>query len=100
MHAASAGGDRQELHERIRRHAHAAARRMKDGEAGDLVERIAADDAFPIGRDEILGLIDPARFVGRAPDQVDRFLAERVDPVLERLARAAHERLGPPEVRV
>jgi adenylosuccinate lyase len=100
MHAVQAGGDRQELHERIRRHAFAAAGRMKEGEEADLVERIAADPAFPVDADAIRALMDPRRFVGRAPEQVDAFLADWVAPVLERHLEDARARLGTPEVRV
>ena len=76
------GGDRQALHERIRRHSLAAAGRMKEGLGGDLPERIAGDDAFGMSLQEVRSMMDPARFVGRAPEQVDHFLAEEVDPVL------------------
>jgi adenylosuccinate lyase len=100
MTATSSGGDRQELHERIRRHAHAAAHRIKEGEAGDLVERIAGDEAFGMDEAAIRSLMDPGRFVGRAPEQVDRFLEERVGPVVERLSDGAAERVGAPEVKV
>jgi adenylosuccinate lyase len=99
MHAVTRGGDRQELHERIRRHAFAAADRMKAGEAADLVERIASDPAFGIDEAGIRALMDPRRFVGRAPEQVDVYLRDAVEPVLERLADAAAG-LGAPEVRV
>jgi adenylosuccinate lyase len=79
------GGDRQDLHERIRLHSMAAAKRVKDdGAANDLIDRIAADPAFGLGRQELDELLDPARHVGRAPDQVDAFLREHVDPILER----------------
>jgi adenylosuccinate lyase len=84
MHATSRGGDRQELHERIRKHSMAAARRMKEeGADADLLERIADDDAFGLARDDLEELIDPARFVGRAPEQVARFLDEHVTPALQ-----------------
>lgn len=100
MDATARGGDRQELHERIRRHSMDAARRMKDeGADADLLERIAGDDAFGMDEAELDALIDPSRFVGRAPQQVDRMLAERVGPVLERYADRL-ERLGAPDVRV
>jgi len=99
MRAASRGGDRQALHERIRRHALAAARRIKDGEEGDLVERILADPAFAMGEEEIRGAMDPGAFVGRAPEQVDRFLEEEVAPVLASLSGEAH-RLAEAEVAV
>ncbi len=85
MRGVKEGGDRQELHERMRRHSVAAANRMKDeGAANDLVDRIAADEAFRLGRAEIEEILDPARHVGRARRQVDAFLAEAVEPVLER----------------
>ena len=101
MHATSAGGDRQELHERIRRHSMEAAGRMKDeGAEADLLERIATDDAFDMTLDDLREIADPIRFVGRAPEQVDRFLAEWVQPALERLEAGANERLGEPDVRV
>ncbi len=101
MHASTAGGDRQELHESIRRHSLEAARRMKEeGAEADLLERIAGDDAFGMTFDELREISDPARFVGRAPEQVDRFLAEWVQPALERLEAGANERLGEPDVRV
>ncbi len=83
MRAVSAGGDRQQLHESIRRHSHAAARRIKEeGAANDLLERLAADGAFAAVRDEIPGMLDPARFVGRSREQVDEFLAGHMNPVL------------------
>jgi len=84
MHATSRGGDRQELHERIRQHSMAAARRMKEeGADADLLERIAGDTAFGLGAEELDGMVDPMRFVGRAPQQVHRFLDRDVAPVLE-----------------
>ena len=101
MHASAAGGDRQELHERIRQHAMAAAGRMKiEGGRADLLERIAGDDAFDMDLEQLVGIVDPARFVGRAPQQVDRFLVEWVEPALARLQAGANERLGEPDVRV
>lgn len=100
MQATAGGGDRQALHERIRVHAHSAAAEMKEGRPSDLVERIAGDDAFGMSADEIRSRIDARAFVGRAPEQVDRFLAEWVDPVLHRLGPAAEARLGSPEIHV
>jgi adenylosuccinate lyase len=87
MHATARGGDRQELHERIRRHSLAAARRMKEeGAPADLLERIAGDVVFGMSAQELDALVEPRRFVGRAPEQVARFLDEWVAPVLERHA--------------
>lgn len=93
MAAVQAGGDRQQLHERIRVHSHEAAERLKAGDGvNDLLDRLAADDAFASVRDRLDGLCEPSRFVGRAPEQVDEFLAEQVDPLLcEREQVAAAE---------
>lgn len=83
MAAVAAGGDRQELHERIRRHSLAAAHAVKaEGLPNDLLERLAADEAF---RDvDVRAALDPQRYVGRAPHQVDEFLEEIVRPLLLR----------------
>lgn len=100
MHATSRGGDRQELHERIRQHSMAAARRMKEeGADADLLERIAGDAAFGLGAEELDGMVDPMRFVGRAPQQVQRFLESDVAPVLER-QQAQILNLDDPEIHV
>ncbi len=78
------GGDRQELHEAIRVHSHKAAYRLKaeDG-VNDLLERIQADPIFAAVADDLESLLDPSKFVGRAPSQVREFMYEVVDPVLE-----------------
>ncbi len=100
MHAVEGGGDRQDLHERIRTHAFAAAKRIKGGEESDLVDRVVGDEAFGIDRETLEGLLRPERFVGRSPEQVDRFLDESVAPVLARLQQEADRIVGAPEVRV
>ena len=83
MEAVKAGGDRQELHEKLRVHARAAADRLKEGEGeNDLFARLRADAAFATVKDLLTKDVDPRRFVGRAPEQVDEFLAMEVDPVL------------------
>ena len=83
VRAVRSGGNRQEVHERIRRHSIASARALKDGaERNDLLDRIAADTAFAVSRDELERAMDAKRFVGRAPEQVDEFLAEIVEPLL------------------
>jgi adenylosuccinate lyase len=84
LYASARGGDRQELHERIRRHSMAAAERVRKGEPNDLVERLASDSEIGIAREQIEHIISPQAMVGRAPEQVDRFIAELVDPVLAR----------------
>lgn len=101
MKASSAGGDRQELHERIRKHSLEASLRMKEeGVPADLLERIASDDAFGITLADLRDIIDPAHFIGRSSEQVDLFLAESVTPVLERLEIDVNNHLGAPNVRV
>ena len=88
MACVKAGGDRQELHEAVRTHAMAAVRRVKEeGAENDLLSRLADDPLFAAVRDDLPSLLDPAKFVGRAPQQVAAFLAEDVDPVLTRLDR-------------
>lgn len=83
MEAAARGGDRQVLHERIRVHARAAAERLKAGaEDNDLLDRVADDPDFRMDRAALEDLMDPQAFVGRAPEQVDAFLATWVEPVL------------------
>jgi adenylosuccinate lyase len=91
MAAVSAGGDRQDLHERIRRHSQAAAAEVKQKGAGnDLLARLQGDAAFA-GVD--LGeMLDPARFVGRAPEQVDEFLKEVVGPIRKRFPKSSAPR--------
>lgn len=85
MHAVRAGGDRQELHERIRQHAMAAAEAVKDrGERNDLAERIAADHGFNMTDADVQQVLDPQRHTGRAAQQVDVFLREHVQPILAR----------------
>ena len=84
MEAVKLGGDRQDLHERIRGHALLAGARVKDdGLDNDLIERIAADDAFGLAADDLHAMLDPARFVGRAPPQGVKFLDRDVQPILD-----------------
>jgi adenylosuccinate lyase len=77
------GGDRQAAHEVIRRHSIAAAKGVKDGGANDLFERLAADTSFGVPLADIQAAAAPERFVGRAPQQVDEFVAEVVQPILD-----------------
>ncbi|MBX7259037.1 MAG: adenylosuccinate lyase [Candidatus Hydrogenedentes bacterium] len=79
------GGDRQELHEVIRRHSQAAARRVKEeGGDNDLLERLAQDPAIGMSMAEIETILDVRQFVGRAPEQVIEFVEQEAGPVLER----------------
>ena len=82
MEAVKRGGDRKQLHERVRVHSMAATARMKDGEPCDLLDRLAGDPAFGMTRPELDRLMDPARYIGRCPQQV-RALLDRIAPLLE-----------------
>lgn len=85
MAAVKKGGDRQELHERIRQHSMAAGKVVKvEGKPNDLLERIAADPAFGMTIEELRAELVPQNFVGRAPQQVAQFLQNDVQPILER----------------
>ncbi|HAU38842.1 MAG TPA: adenylosuccinate lyase [Phycisphaerales bacterium] len=80
MAGVKAGGDRQDLHERIRRHSQAAGEQVKTyGKANDLIERLKGDRAF--AKVNIDALLDPQTFIGRAPEQVDEFLAAEIAPI-------------------
>ena len=82
VRAVKAGGDRQVVHETIRKHSLEAARAMKDGaDANDLLQRLARDKAFGLKLKDLEGTIDPKRFVGRAPEQVDEFLRDVITPL-------------------
>ena len=84
MDAVKKGGNRQELHERIRQHSMAAAAKVKvEGEKNDLVQRIAADEVFGLSESEINSILDGKNFIGRCPEQVDEFVDEFIAPVLE-----------------
>ncbi len=87
MAAVQAGGDRQELHEVIRTHSQAAAQRVKaEGAANDLLDRLKDEPAF---KDvDLAAALEPSQFVGRAPHQVDSFIAEVVEPIRKRYAEA------------
>lgn len=84
MEAVKRGGDRQELHEKIRVHSMSAAKEVKEyGRENDLIKRIIEDPSFKMSKDEILSIIDPKKFVGRAPNQVVEFIENFVNPILE-----------------
>ena len=85
MDAVKAGADRQVMHEKIRQLSMEAGRRVKEeGLDNNLLDLIAADPEFHLTREELEKSMDPARYVGCAPHQVDRFLAETVQPILDR----------------
>jgi adenylosuccinate lyase len=96
MDAVKRGGDRQELHERLRVHAQAAAQGVKErGGANDLLERVAADPAFGVSLPELRALLEPERYTGRAAEQTETFLRETVAPLL-----AGQETEQTPELNV
>jgi adenylosuccinate lyase len=80
--AVRAGGDRQDVHETIRKHSMDARARVSNGAPNDLFERLAGDKASGVTRQMAADLGDPRRFIGRAPEQVDEFLAHVVQPLL------------------
>ena len=87
MDAVKRGGDRQQLHERIRVHSLEAGRNVKElGFANNLLDLIAADPQFGLSRDELTAHMKPSRYIGRCPEQVSDFLADFIQPVL-----AAHQ---------
>ncbi|MEM9799752.1 MAG: adenylosuccinate lyase [Planctomycetota bacterium] len=97
MEAVKAGGDRQDLHEKIRVHSHEAAAELKAGREPDLRDRLAADPAFAAVAGRLDDLLDGRRYVGRAPEQVEEFLRAEVDPLVQRYAHVART---DPDVRV
>ncbi|MGL4761905.1 MAG: adenylosuccinate lyase [Sarcina sp.] len=84
MESVKKGGDRQELHEIIREHSMNAAQRVKrDGLNNNLISRIIADSRFNLSEDEILNIVNPKNFIGRASSQVTDFIEEYVNPILK-----------------
>lgn len=85
MNAVLKGGDRQELHEKIRVYSMESAREVKEfGRPNDLVDRIAKDTSFGLTKEEILKALNPDNLCGRAPHQVEDFITEKVKPVLDK----------------
>ena len=88
MESVKKGGNRQELHERLRVHSHAAAAKVKlEGGANDLIERIAADEAFPLNIDELKAHLEPEKYIGRSVSQVEEFVENEIKPILDSLYR-------------
>ena len=84
MEAVKAGGDRQELHERIRVHSMEAAREVKEkGKENDLIERIAKDEAFGLDIFKLNQVLDAKNYIGRSKEQVEEFVRYHVEPVLK-----------------
>jgi adenylosuccinate lyase len=96
MESVRRGGDRQQLHERLRVHARASSeKRARDGQPADLLGRIAADPAFGLSPEETGRAASPERLIGRASEQVEIFVREELDPALEGIAETE-----PAEIRV
>lgn len=92
------GADRQQLHEKIREHSMAASRVVKvEGGENDLLERIAADEAFGVTLEELEHILKPENYTGRAKEQTEDFLNECIKPVLERYADVESDK---PEINV
>ncbi len=92
MDAVKRGADRQVLHERIRVHSMAASKVIKEeGGENDLLERIANDKAFGVTLEELVSIISPEKYVGRAPQQTEEFLKEVVEPALAPYSNLATE---------
>lgn len=91
MECVKHGGDRQELHELIRKHSMESAKRVKqDGEDNDLIDRIKQDAHFKAIHGKIDRLLDPKNFIGRAPQQVEEFIAAEIRPILDENSDALH----------
>lgn len=92
------GADRQVLHEKIRQHSMEASKVIKEqGGENDLLERIAADDAFGVSLDELEKLLQPEKYTGRAKEQTEDFLADEVQPILDKYSSIEDEK---PEINV
>ena len=93
MQAVEKGGNRQELHEKLREHSMAAAKVVKEeGKDNDLIDRICADPAFQLTREEIEAVLTPIHFVGRSVHQVEEFIADYVDPIRKANADVLNEK--------
>ncbi|MBQ7504302.1 MAG: adenylosuccinate lyase [Ruminococcus sp.] len=92
------GADRQVLHEKIRQYSMEASKVIKEeGGENDLLERIAADEAFGVSLDELQVILDPGKYTGRAKEQTADFLSEQVKPILEKYSSLEDEK---PEINV
>ena len=92
------GADRQQLHEKIRVHSMAASKVIKEeGGENDLLERIASDEAFGVTLEDLEKILQPEKYTGRAKEQTEDFLAELVQPVLDKYADIESDK---PEINV
>lgn len=87
MEEVKAGGDRQEIHEKIRVHSMEASKKVKmEGKENDLIERILNDDSLKLDKSKLMEVLDPKNFIGFAPIQTEEFVANEIQPVLEKYA--------------
>ena len=85
MECVKAGGDRQELHERIRLHSMEAGKQVKvEGKDNDLIDRIVNDDYFKLDKAKLLSILEPKNFIGFASEQVEKFIDTEIKPILEK----------------
>ena len=85
MEAVKKGGDRQKLHEKIREYSMEAGKQVKVyGLPNDLLERIEKDKEFNINKDDLKDILDPKKYIGRAPEQVEEFVTEFINPIVEK----------------
>lgn len=85
MECVKAGGDRQELHERIRLHSMEASKQVKiEGKDNDLIDRIIADDYFKLDKEKLLALLNPVNFTGFAAEQTEKFIETEIKPIIEK----------------
>lgn len=85
MECVKAGGDRQELHERIRLHSMEASKQVKiEGKENDLIDRIIADDYFKLDKEKLLSLLNPKNFIGFAAEQTEKFVNNEIKPIVEK----------------
>ncbi|MCI5725627.1 lyase family protein, partial [Fusobacterium sp.] len=85
MECVKAGGDRQELHERIRVHSMEASKQVKiEGKDNDLIDRIIADDYFKLDKEKLLSLLNPKNFTGFASEQTEKFINTEIKPIIEK----------------
>ena len=93
MNAVTKGGDRQELHEKLRVHSQAAGKMVKEeGTPNDLLQRIVNDPLFCITHEEALALLDPSLYIGRSVAQVEEYLTEEINPILTENAHLLGEK--------
>ncbi|MGM0508130.1 MAG: adenylosuccinate lyase [Fusobacteriota bacterium] len=85
MEGVKNGGDRQELHEKIRLHSMEAGKQVKvEGRKNDLIERVLKDNSFNIDKERLVDILDPKNFIGRADKQTEEFIKEEIDPIIKK----------------